>query len=111
MRCCAKARVGCLREYCGYGCCHCVGRNFYDSQRRTTSACRDVGRSTCAAAIVGRPHHYRLVGLGRVNAAATIDKRLGASLKRVIGTVTVLIATFVVAESLLARLGGNKRCL
>ena len=58
----------------------CVGRNFYDGQRRTTSVCRDVGGSACAAATVGRPHHYHLVGLGRVMAAATIDERLGASL-------------------------------
>ena len=49
---------------CGYGCCHFVGRNFYDGQERTIGVCRDDGESACAAAIVGRPHHYRLVGLG-----------------------------------------------
>ena len=58
----------------------CVGRNLYDGQRRTTSVCCDVGGSACAAATVGRPHHYHLVGLGRVKTATTIDKRLGASL-------------------------------
>ena len=43
----------------------CVGGNFYDGLRRTTSACRGDGESACAAAIVGRPHHYRLVGVSR----------------------------------------------
>ena len=59
----AEARVGCPRDYCGYGCCRYLGRNFYYGQR-TTSECGDVGRSACAAANVGRRQHYRLVGLG-----------------------------------------------
>ena len=59
----AEARVCCLRDYCGYGCCRCVGRNFYDGQRKTTSVCSDDGENAFVAAIDGRPHHYRPVGL------------------------------------------------
>ena len=51
--CFAKARVCCLRVSRSYCCCHCVGRNFYNGQRRTTSVCRDNSESACAAAIVG----------------------------------------------------------
>ena len=62
--------VCCVRDYCNYGCCHCVVKSFYAVERQTTSVCfrrlqsgHGDGESARAAANAGGCHHYRRVDL------------------------------------------------
>ena len=76
VRCCAgcsaEARVCCLRDYCGYGCGHIVGRNSYDGH-----GCLGYGGSayTLLPTTVGLTVVAELTELG-VNAAATVKKKV-----------------------------------
>ena len=102
--CFAEARVCCLRDYCGYGCGHIVGRDSYDGQ-----SCLEYGGSAYAVANDGRRHRCRRADRAGDKAAAPVKKTLSTGFKRVISTVTVQTASFVIAKRLCTRVRRKRR--
>ena len=94
----------CLRDYCGYGCGHIVG-GILTTVRVASDT---VGAHTLLPTTVGVTVVAELTDLG-VKAAATVKNVLSTYLKRVISTVTIQTASFVIAKRLYARVRRKKR--